>query len=184
MCVCVFVDFLFLFYSFGVGQGWSHSMSYFRYLVDAENHADGSEFISLQNETAALRLFRTFLSARLNSYETSLEQDCKEISTNARETYRKYLALTFRIEQKTLIESHLNCLNLTLELLSQRDLSVSQLLKYDRGSLDESTMAEIILYVLRCLGKLHCIPSSSSVENYDDESNRFIVESVMGVVNQ
>ena len=56
---------------------------------------------------------------------------------------------------------------------------MSELLKYDRGSLDESTMAEIILYVLRCVGKLHCIPACAG-SDHDD----FAVESVMGVVNQ
>mgnify|MGYP001995645393 CR=1 FL=1 len=134
---------------FGVGQGWSKSiMPYFRHLVDCEGN--GSEFISLGNETDALRLFETYLAARLESYETSLEKDREELKSTL--SYRENLALKYRMEQKILIESHLKCVRLTLELLSSSDdLTVSELLKYGRGSLDESTMAEIILYVLRCV---------------------------------
>ena len=60
------------------------------------------------------------------------------------------------------------------------DLTVSELLKYGRGSLDESTMAEInFVRSSMCVGKLYCIPSCVG-SDHDD----FAVKSVMGVVNQ
>ena len=121
-----------------------------------------------------MRLFETYLAARLETYA----KDREELESTL--SYRESIALKFRTEQKILIESHLKCVRLRLKLLrSSDDLTVSELLKYDRGSLDESTMAEIILYVLRCVGKLHCIPACAG-SDHDD----FAVESVMGVVNQ
>ena len=67
------------------------------------------EFISRRNETDALRLFETYLAARLETYAKDREELKSTLS------YRGNVALKFRTEQKILIESHLKCVRLTLE---------------------------------------------------------------------
>jgi len=155
---------------YGVGDGWTKSaiIPYFRTLAGGD-------------DLAALRLLETYLETRLGMFDSLMMKEKKM-------SYRETLALRFRLEQKDLMESHLKCLRLTLKWLSHESnviLSVSQLLKIDDHGLDESTMAEIILYVLKCSGKLQIVPPFSErslVSSSGDGS--IVVESILGVVKQ
>ncbi len=167
---------------YGVGEGWSKSaMPYFRSLAS--------------DEITALKLLKTYLETRLDMLDDDDDDDDDETvdtssfssSSSSSSSYRENLAMRFRAEQKSMIESHLKCLNLSLQLMLMPDVSFNAT-EYEKYDLDHDTLAEVILYVLRYSSNisnraLRSLPQWSEDSMVSCDDGLFVVEGVLGVVN-